>query len=422
MILSTKVSLRFANAHWRQDLDSFVEEYTRVTKLFVDILWEMKKFPSKLPKPITSQITDSWLTARALQCSGKQAAGIVKGTRKKHEQRIWKLKQLQRQKQNTSKLQRVIDRTKMTKPELKRVCPELDSRFVTIEWGSATSFDGWLKLNCLGRKMEIHLPIKKTKHFLEMESRGILKSGCRISHSWVAFNFEIPDPEPIAKGSTIGIDIGLLDCWTSSDGQKSQRDKDNWNLEQINYRLARRKKGSKGFARAQAHRTNYVNWSLNRLNLDNVQQINIENIKHIRKGKRVSRKLSSWTYTEIFDKLDSLGATSGVQVNRVNPAFTSQRCSECGWTRRVNRDGKAFRCRACGFTADADWNASRNIALGLPTPWAERRDRKNIQGFFWEPERCSAAKEPPGQEKKSITLVLAHDIVPDVQRTSCNVC
>lgn len=53
------------------------------------------------------------------------------------------------------------------------------------------------------------------------------------------------------------------------------------------------------------------------------------------------------------------------QVEKVNPAFTSQRCSACAHVARENRESQAvFRCTACGYARNADVNAARNIAAG----------------------------------------------------------
>jgi transposase len=53
------------------------------------------------------------------------------------------------------------------------------------------------------------------------------------------------------------------------------------------------------------------------------------------------------------------------RVERVNPAFTSQRCSACGLVDRKSRESQAvFRCTACGYALNADVNAARNIAAG----------------------------------------------------------
>jgi transposase len=53
------------------------------------------------------------------------------------------------------------------------------------------------------------------------------------------------------------------------------------------------------------------------------------------------------------------------RVEKVPPAYTSQRCSACGHGDRKSRASQAvFRCTACGYTLNADLNAARNIAAG----------------------------------------------------------
>ena len=53
------------------------------------------------------------------------------------------------------------------------------------------------------------------------------------------------------------------------------------------------------------------------------------------------------------------------RVQKVRPAYTSQRCSACGHTAAGSRESQAlFRCVACGYTLNADVNAARNIAAG----------------------------------------------------------
>jgi transposase len=53
------------------------------------------------------------------------------------------------------------------------------------------------------------------------------------------------------------------------------------------------------------------------------------------------------------------------RIQKVPPAYTSQRCSACGHVARENRESQAvFLCTACGFACNADVNAARNIAAG----------------------------------------------------------
>ena len=53
------------------------------------------------------------------------------------------------------------------------------------------------------------------------------------------------------------------------------------------------------------------------------------------------------------------------RVEKINPAFTSQQCSACGYVDAKSRESQArFVCTACGFSCNADVNAARNIAAG----------------------------------------------------------
>jgi putative transposase len=53
------------------------------------------------------------------------------------------------------------------------------------------------------------------------------------------------------------------------------------------------------------------------------------------------------------------------RVDKISPAFTSQRCSACGHVDAKSRESQArFACTACGFADHADVNAARNIVAG----------------------------------------------------------
>jgi putative transposase len=53
------------------------------------------------------------------------------------------------------------------------------------------------------------------------------------------------------------------------------------------------------------------------------------------------------------------------RVEKIHPAYTSQRCSACGQVDGTSRESQArFACTACGYAGNADVNAARNIAAG----------------------------------------------------------
>jgi hypothetical protein len=63
------------------------------------------------------------------------------------------------------------------------------------------------------------------------------------------------------------------------------------------------------------------------------------------------------------------------RIEKVKPAYTSQRCSACGCVDPKSRESQAgFRCTACDYTCNADVDAARNIAAGHAVN-ARRGDR-----------------------------------------------
>ena len=61
--------------------------------------------------------------------------------------------------------------------------------------------------------------------------------------------------------------------------------------------------------------------------------------------------------------LDRLEDKAPGRVERIPAAYTSQRCSACGHLAAESRQSQtAFRCVACAWTGNADYNAARNIA------------------------------------------------------------
>ena len=336
-----------------------------------------------IPKEFTSQI-QSWISKRAIQCAAKQASGIVRGTKQKQKQRLFIIKQLQSENKDCSKLQKLYDQIQTTKPNINQIEPELDSRFVKIIMENPTTFDGWIILGSLGNSLKLEIPFKKHKHFNKMLSKGKIKSGIRLSKSMITFMFDIEDVNPKTEGITLGIDIGMKSTLSCSDGQVIQKDNHGHDYMSICRDLSFKKKGSKGFKRVERHRTNYINWTINQLNLKNVKEVNREDIKRLRKGKRTSKLMSRWNYAELFDVMDRKLSEQGVLVTKLSPTYTSQRCSKCGWVRKGNRNKKVFNCDSCGNTLDSDLNASINLSLKLkPIGIQQRLKKDNRTGFYW---------------------------------------
>lgn len=392
MIRSTKTTLNFVNKSKLDSIHHFVDEYRNVIIKFVDLLWNLDKIPTLIPKTITSQIT-TWLSARAIQCAAKQASGIVRGTQTKQKRRLFIIEQLKKagKFKKARNLQSIYNQNQISKPNINNIECELDERFVKIDLNQNTSFDGWITLSSLGNKLKLNIPFKKHKHFNKMIQNGSIKKGIRLSKHNVTFMFDLVDAVPSNTGKTLGIDIGQTTTLSTSDGQLLDKCPQGHTYASICNKLARKKKNSKNFNRVVNHRSNYLRYIVNQLNLDKVSIVNRENIKHLRKFTNTSRRMKHWNYAELFDVLDNKLETQGVLVNKLNPTYTSQRCSQCGWTRKLNRKRKQFKCDKCGFAYDADLNASLNLSFNLvPISKQERLQQRNRSGFYWN----VASKEP----------------------------
>jgi len=385
-IKSSKVTVKFSNTGKLNKLNEFRKEYVKTVLGFVDVMWEMEDIPSLVTTEISKKVTSN-LMSRSLQAAGKQASGIVRGTRKKNKQRLFIYDKLIKngKLKLARKLLAKIKKTPVGKPTIDKVNPQLDSRFFEIILGGKTCFDGWLTFKQIGLKERISIPIKLTKHINKLQSSGyrLMKSVC-LNRESVTLCFE-KEAIPFApEGNTIGVDIGIKALYSVSDGRQSSQDIHGHTLDTICRKLCRKKKDSKGFKRAQAHRKNHINMCLNQLSLNGVRTLKLENIKNLNRGKRVSKYLARWTYADIKSKLESMCKESGVLIQYIDQTYTSQRCSSCGWTRKGNRHGVSFKCKSCGFTANADLNASINISLNLPPIGRKKRlQHPNRTGFYW---------------------------------------
>ena len=47
----------------------------------------------------------------------------------------------------------------------------------------------------------------------------------------------------------------------------------------------------------------------------------------------------------------------------INEAYTSKTCGKCGHIHKLLGSSKVYVCPECGYTADRDWHAARNILL-----------------------------------------------------------
>lgn len=80
--------------------------------------------------------------------------------------------------------------------------------------------------------------------------------------------------------------------------------------------------------------------------------------------RKVNRMVNSWTFRELITFITYKAVKLGILVVEVDPRQTSRTCPECVHAHKGNRPTQSeFKCQKCGYTANADYVASRNIAL-----------------------------------------------------------
>jgi transposase len=326
------------------------------------------------------------------QCAAKQACAMVRGTLEKQKKQLYVLNKLQKEGKDTKYLQRKMSLFPPSKPNVKNVNPELDARFVDFQETPGGHFDLFIRLSQLGDKEEVIIPIKHHKVSRKWLEQGELKGSVRLMKNFLVLFCDVPDVPKRTTGKKVGGDQGEITCLSlgpNGDDQFTKKDKDGHDLKSICEDMARKQKGSKGFEKAQAHRTNYINWSINQLNFTGVMIFALERLLGLRRGKVTSRELSHFEYTAIKKKLISRSENEGFNFTEQDNKFRSQRCSKCGWVHVSNRKGKTFKCKnaICGFVADADLNAASNHEIELwdiaySVVWYKHMNRTT--GFFWQ--------------------------------------
>ena len=76
----------------------------------------------------------------------------------------------------------------------------------------------------------------------------------------------------------------------------------------------------------------------------------------------LDRSILSNNWSRLMKRLQDKMAANGGRLIIVSAAYTSQTCHKCGHVAKGNRESQAvFRCVECGYEANADVNAAKNI-------------------------------------------------------------
>ncbi len=332
MIRSVKIRSPL-NKNKLQEVHHFLETYNNCVNYFIQRLWTEQRFNGSFLESeyIQSAQKRFDLTARLIQCAGKQALEIVKSQIKKSKKQM---------------------------PRFKTLGATLDSRIWELSKESNT-FE-WLKLQS---GFKVYLPFKKTTMWHKFADNGYrLAKSIRVSikHGklFIDFIFEKDTPKLKPEGNTEGLDLGYVNLAVCSDGQFIGK-----GINEFIRTFKKREKHTHKQIEQKALQ------ELKKLDLSNINRLVVENLKYVKHGKRGmfsrthNRRLSHWLYAKVYRWLAQHCEELGVRIEEKSPYKTSQYCHVCHkWDRR-NRNGERFKCVNCGNEEYADFNASLNLKL-----------------------------------------------------------
>ena len=355
----THLKLEQANPGKLEKLDDLAAEHQRVAQAYVNwmIAHEIRQ-PDKYA-PVPEQDISTLLSDRWQRCAWQQACGIVQS---------WYSNDCE------------------TPPELHNVCIQANANGVVVEPSKTAQFDFWLRISTLEAGHPVRIPIKLYTHANETLAQfPELCSGVTLNRregEWFA-TFVVERKGPKAKSAAVvGVDIGMVSIVSTSDGKRygqistelrrrvERANEKRRRKQQLNTCLKRKSRATVSLKddKVEAFARNEIGQALNQMldELPGGTKVALERltVKDMRfKSRQMNRALRASQLGYVREKLKFKLDERGIRYRSVQPAYSSQQCSHCGFTISMNRRSQAeFHCLWCGFEANADENAASNIA------------------------------------------------------------
>jgi hypothetical protein len=353
----THLKLNRANVGKRAALDAVAAEYQRVTQCFVNSLIDAEtREPDKYADiPSLPNI----LSQRWLRCAWQQACGLVQS---------W------------------YSNARTNRPVLHNLCIQANANVVVLEKSATATFDYWLRISTLDAGHPVRVPIKLYKNAqVILEQYEKLCSGVMLNKrhgQWYAtFVVERHNRKATAT-QVLGGDIGMKAVLTTSDGQRygefgqmvKQRlvktDAKRARKQKLNTCLKHKQLPTVSLRdhRAEAFVRNGIGQALNQMvravlpgYAVALEKLNVKDMRF--KSRSLNRLLKAHQLGFIRDRLKFKLDEQGIRYRSAQPAYSSQQCSQCGFTFGLNRRNRAnFKCLWCAYQNQADVNAALIIA------------------------------------------------------------
>lgn len=256
----------------------------------------------------------------------------------------------------------------------------LDAKVMEVEeTTSSPKFNHWLRLSTMRKGKRVVIPILENPYSRKDHGaeKKVIQLGIFDDHITIGRVYEHKDAAIKADGASLGLDWGVSSLFTTSDGRMlggamlhRLRELDELLIERtkaLQKDGTPFKKDAKWVSlnrRITEYVKNEVGRILNRLAAEDIRELVLEKLDFRGGGlsHRMNRIVSRAGRGAVSAKLERLREKQGIISTEVNPAYTSQMCSSCGFVDKKSRkDQSHFSCRCCGRSLNADVNAARNI-------------------------------------------------------------
>jgi putative transposase len=191
------------------------------------------------------------------------------------------------------------------------------------------------------------------------------------------------EPEPLPPTEeTMGIDVGLTNFATLSNGERINNPhffrQDEQALAKAQRLLSKETKGTPACAKRRKavsriherianRRRDFAHQEsrkiVNRFGVIAVEDLSVYRLVH---NHHLSKSILDAAWSEFAQFLSYKAENAGREFIAVNPAYTSQDCSNCGYRQVMPLSDRVYLCPECGLSLDRDHNAALNIiARGL---------------------------------------------------------
>ena len=215
---------------------------------------------------------------------------------------------------------------------------------------------------------------------------GVVKTctlTCDVNGNWyVCLSCEVGAKLQLENNESIGIDVGLEQFATLSTGKTIENPrffrKEEKALAKSQRRASKEEKGTPEYKKrkrvvAKVHqrirnkRSDFCHQQ-SRTIVNTYQYICVEDldIKNMVQGSYLAKSIMDASWNQFRRFLSYKAEEAGRKLGLVNPAYTSQTCSQCGHREEKKLSDRLHICKKCGYSTHRDTNSAEYIlALGL---------------------------------------------------------